>query len=157
MSFASFIVAFSIPHDPLKSDFLRLLVDQAGTLIPSIGKASTFSAITDIAAIYWASMWLIVLIWLPFYFLLSDEQIRPFELVEKRKAAFYFAPILVIAILYLMYFLPIDGSSQRVQAMLGSRIGLAVIGGILFPSVPLFIRVLFMWWHYMPRLLQDKA
>ncbi|MCZ7655774.1 MAG: hypothetical protein M5R42_18170 [Rhodocyclaceae bacterium] len=140
----------------LKSDFLRLLVDQAGTLIPSIGKASTFSAITDIAAIYWASMWLIVLIWLPFYFLLSDEQIRPFELVEE-EGRFLFAPILVMPSYTLCTSLPIDGSSQRVQAMLGSRIGLAVIGGMLFPSVPLFIRVLFMWWHYMPRLLQDKA
>lgn len=156
MCIASFVVAFSIPDDPLKLDLLRVLVERLGALIPAVEKAARISAISDIAAVYWVLMWLGVLLWLPFYFLLTDEQIRPFDLVEKKKIAFILAPILVMALLYLLFYFPIDGRGGRAQAMLSTRFGLALIGGLLFSGTPLLIRAMFMWVRYLPRLVHDS-
>ncbi len=152
----SIIVAFTLPDNPERSEILGWIVRSVGSLVPAVSKVRQISAIPEVAATYFAIMWLLVVIWAPPYFWLSDEQIRPFSIVEKKRLAFLFSPLLVVLIIVVAFNLPIQGRGRIAQVMMSTRFGLACYLGLMFSSIPLFIRAMTMWFHYIPRLLNES-
>lgn len=154
---ASFIVAFALPDSPDQTAVLGWLVGAVGAVVPAVGKVRQISPIPEIASAYFAVMWILVLIWIPPYFSLSDEQINSFSNVTKRRTAFMFFPVLLVLALWFLLTLPITGTGRIAQAMLNTRFGLGLVGGAAFCGLPLFIRTMLMWIHYLPRILDESG
>jgi len=153
---ASFVVAFALPDNPGQSAVLGGIISAIGAIVPAVGNVKHISAIPEVASAYFAVMWILALIWIPPYFSLTDEQINSYEKATKRKTAFLFFPALLIAVIWLLFFLPPTEPGRIFKVMLHSRFGLGLIGGILFSSVPAFIRGMRMWIHYLPRVLNES-
>jgi hypothetical protein len=150
LALSGFAFALFIPEQPLDYYFFELLVAVVGAAIPAVRRAGAISPLAGTAQVYWAVMWIWALLWLPWFFRLTDEQVRPLEKARRHPVADRFSPLIVILVIVYMYFLPFEGHAGR--TMLGSIWGLAIIGSVLFASVPLFIRALVTWRRYLPIL-----
>lgn len=154
---ASFVVAFALPDNPGQSAVLGGITGSIGAIVPAVGNVKHISAIPDVASAYFAVMWILVLLWIPPYFSLTDEQINSYEKATKRKTAFLFFPALVLLAFWFLFALPITGTTRLAQAMLNARFGLGFIGGLAFCGLPLFIRGLPMWIRHFKRLTDEEA
>jgi len=152
----SIIVAFTLPDHPERSEMFGWIVRSVGALVPAVDKVRQVSAIPEVAAAYFAIMWILVVIWMPLYFWLSDEQIRPFSIVEKKRLAFLFSPLIVVLIIMVAFYLPIQGRGRIAQVMMSTRFGLGCFLGLMFSSIPLFIRAMTMWFRYISRFLNES-
>lgn len=152
---ASFVVAFALPDDPDKTALLGSIIEVVGAVVPAVGNVRQISPIPEVASAYFAVMWILVLIWLPSYFRLSDEQINTYEKATKRRTAFLFFPVMVIALIWLYFFLPPSEPGNVFKAMLYSRFGLGFLGGLGFSGIPFSIRAMIMWIHYLSRVLDE--
>lgn len=152
---AAFVVAFALPDNPGQSAVLGGLIRAIGAIVPAVGNVKHMSAISEIASAYFAVMWILALIFIPPYFLLSDEQINSFARATKRRTAFMFSPVLVPLVFWFLFALPITGTTRLAQAMLNTRFGLGFIGGLAFCGLPLFIRGMPMWIRYFKRLTDE--
>jgi hypothetical protein len=153
---ASFIMAFALPGRPDQTAILGSIVGAVGAVVPAVDNVRQISAIPEVASAYFAVMWILVLLWLPPYFTLSDEQINSYTKATKRKTAFLFFPVLLVVTLWFLLTLPITGTGRIAQAMLNVRFGLGLVGGAAFCGLPLFIRGMLMWIHYLPRVLDES-
>ena len=144
------VIALLIPDAPLSYAFLRNTVSVVGAVVPAVDRIGEQSPISEVAQTYWAVMWIWSLLWLPLFFMLTDEQVRPLGAARRRPWIYRFSPLIVILVLAYMLFAPFRGGV--LEGMLGSRWGLAILGSVLFASVPLFIRACFTWYRYLPLL-----
>lgn len=154
---ASFVVAFALPDNPGQSAVLGGTISAIGVIVPAVGNVKHISAIPEVASAYFAVMWILVLLWIPPYFSLTDEQINSYEKATKRKTAFLFFPVILILAFWFLLTLPIIGTGRIAQAMLSTRFGLGLIGGAAFCGLPLFTRTMLMWIHYVKRLKVEES
>lgn len=148
--FSGAVIAFLIPQRPFDYYFFELLVVVLGAVIPGVRRVGTIGSLGAVAQAYWAVMWIWVLLWLPLFFRLTDEQVRPLEKARQHPVVYRLSPLIVILVFVYVYFVP--GGERFGRTVLGSVWGLAIFGSLLFASVSLFIRALVTWRRYLPIL-----
>ncbi len=140
------LVATIIPGNPMDYVFFRELVVYVGAVIPAVHRVAIYSLVPEFAQVFWALMWINSLLWLPFYFRMSDEQYSPIKVARARPMVYQFQPIAILGFLVIMYFWPLD--SQLSRRFINSEIVLGVIGSFLFAYVPVSIRYFSTWKRY---------
>lgn len=140
------LVATIIPENPMEYIFFRELVAYVGAIIPAVHRVAIYSPVPEFAQVFWALMWIKSLLWLPYYFRMSDEKYSPIKVARARPMVYQFQPILILAFLVVMYFWPWDSLPSR--RLISSEIVLGVIGSFLFAYVPVSIRYFSTWKRY---------
>lgn len=150
-------IAFLLPDRLEPGSVLKYFVELIGYIVPAITKTQQVGSIPDIASGYFAVMWILVLVWIPLYFLLADEEVRTYSAFTKIRWAFYVFPVFFILVTWLMWALPVSGHGRIAQIMLSSRSGLFLVGGTIFCVLPLYLRVMRAWIRYLPRVLNNEG
>lgn len=146
------LVALAIPDQPRSYAALDTLISLVGAVMPSVDRLSTRSIIPEIAQAYWAIMWVLVLVWQPFYFRLTDEQVKSLESARRSLVAYRLFPLIVLLFFLELIFVVFLGEGRVGKAMLNSRLGLGLLGGAGFSAVGLSVRAMVTWWRYQPKL-----
>lgn len=146
-------VALLIPDDPAAIAALGPWVNAVAHVVPAIHRIPELSEIPHLAQVFWSLLLPFSICLLPAYFLFSDERIRPYEEVARRRVAYRLGVIAILGVLVYMAFLPFSGRAG--QAMLASRWGLGLLGGFMMASVPYMLRAFVTWWRYQARLSAD--
>ena len=150
-----FLASFVVPNAPFDYPLLSSFVSMVGSVVPAITQLRTVSPIADVAQTYWAVLVVVSLALLPLYFRMSDEQVRPLHLARRAPGVFRIAIVVPICLLIYAIFLPFIGQIGRV--MLGSRLGLGVIGGLVLAGIPFMIRASVTWWRYQSALERTET
>lgn len=141
------VIAAILPENPMDYGFFRGLVVYVGAVIPAVHNVAIYSLVPEFTQVFWALMWIKSLLWLPFYFRMSDEQYSPIEVAKKRPVVFQFQPLWLLGFLVIMYFWPLD--SMRSRRYVSSEIVLGIVGSFIFAYVPVSIRFFSTWKRYL--------